>query len=94
VTVTNLPPIANAGADQQVLVGAPVTLNGSVSSDPDGHLPLAYRWRQSGGSAVALSAADGVSPAFTAPGLPGALTFSLVVTDARGVPARRRTRWP
>jgi PKD repeat protein len=85
VTVTNLPPIANAGADQQVLAGAPVTLNGSVSSDPDGHLPLAYRWRQSGGSAVALSAADGVSPAFTAPGLPGALTFSLVVTDARGV---------
>jgi len=64
-----------------------VTLNGSGSSDPDSHLPLIYRWTQTGGPAVALSSASAVSPTFSAQGDPATLTFSLVVTDSLGLAA-------
>jgi hypothetical protein len=40
VTITNLAPITDTGADQTVKVNEPVTLDGSGSFDPDGHLPL------------------------------------------------------
>jgi PKD domain len=47
VTITTTPgntaPVANAGPDQTVQVGALVTLNGSGSSDVDGN-PLTYQW--------------------------------------------------
>ncbi len=82
--VTNLPPIANAGADQNVLVGANVMLDGSASYDPDGHLPLTYQWQQVGGAAVVLSSNTITRPTFIAPSVSALLTFSLVVTDARG----------
>jgi YVTN family beta-propeller protein len=79
------PPVADAGPDQRVKTGAPVTLDGSGSTDPDGHLPLSYGWAQSGGPAVALSDPALVSPTFTAPGQPTVLTFTLTVTDALGM---------
>ncbi len=82
VTVTNLAPVANAGSDQSVLVGAGVVLDGSPSHDPDGHLPLAYRWQQTGGTAVVLNSNVVSQPTFTAPDTPAVLTFTLVVTDA------------
>jgi len=85
VTITNLPPVANAGSDQNVKVSAPVTLNGSASSDPDGHTPLTYRWKQTGGTSVILSNAAAVSPSFTAPSTPTVLTFTLTVTDTYGL---------
>ncbi len=85
ITVTNDPPIANAGTDQAVLVATQVTLNGSSSSDPDGHTPLTYGWMQTSGTSVTLTGADTAQPTFTAPSIAGTLTFSLVVTDSLGV---------
>ncbi|MBU0491732.1 MAG: hypothetical protein KKA73_17070 [Chloroflexi bacterium] len=84
ITATNQPPVANAGANLTVTVGSPVTLDGSGSHDPDEHLPLAYGWTQTGGPAVG-GPWSVVKPAFTAPGTPANLTFSLMVTDSVGL---------
>ena len=86
-TITvNAAPIANAGPDQTVFVDEPVTLDGTSSSDPDGNLPLAYGWQQTGGApTVSLDSATAVQPTFTAPPAPTVLTFSLTVTDFLGL---------
>ncbi|MCR4405881.1 MAG: PKD domain-containing protein, partial [Anaerolineae bacterium] len=81
----NLPPVADAGPDQNVLVGTVVNLDGSNSTDPDGHMPLIYNWQQTGGTAVVLSSTDISHPTFIAPATPTILTFTLVVTDALGL---------
>ena len=85
VSVTNDRPVANAGSNQSVTVGAAVSLNGSASSDADNHLPLSYGWKQIGGSAVVLTNASSATPSFNAPATPMVLTFQLVVTDAFGL---------
>jgi uncharacterized repeat protein (TIGR01451 family) len=87
VTFVNSAPVANAGANRTVTVNAAVTLDGSGSSDPDAHTPLAYRWTQIGGPAVTLSDRDAAAPSFTAPGTPTVLTFTLWVTDSYGLAA-------
>ena len=83
VTVhANQPPIANAGPDQNVPVNSVVQLNGSGSSDPE-HATLSYSWvlnTRPSGSAAALSAANVVSPTFTAD-RPGTYIAQLVVND-------------
>jgi CSLREA domain-containing protein len=84
VVVTNQAPVANAGSDQAVVVGANVTLNGDSSSDPDNHVPLVYAWQQTGGPVVTLSNVTSSAPSFTAPAAPAVLTFTLAVTDAQG----------
>ena len=73
-------PVANAGADQRVNGGALVSLDGSGST-PSG---LTFAWTQTAGVPVALAAADSASPSFTAPTVPGALTFQLTITDRAG----------
>jgi hypothetical protein len=78
-------PIANAGSDQTVTAGSPVTLDGSASSDPDGHTPLTYGWTQTSGPTVTLSSAGVVNPIFMAPNSAVTLTFSLTVTDSLGL---------
>lgn len=81
----NSPPVADAGANQNVFEGATVTLSGSGSSDPDAD-PLTYSWTQTAGSSVTLSGAGTVSASFTAPttGQIRNYTFELTVDDGNG----------
>ena len=83
VSVVNRPPVANAGPDQNVVVGGMVTLDASESSDPDGD-SLTYSWERMSGPAVTLSDATAVSPTFTAPSSVTTLTFRVTVTDSMG----------
>jgi K319L-like, PKD domain len=81
VTITvNGTPTANAGADQTVVSGATVNLNGTASSDPDGDA-LTFAWTQTAGPSVTLSGANTATPSFTAPAAPATLTFQLQVCD-------------
>ena len=87
VTSVNLPPTAHAGTDQTAGEGATVTLNGSLSRDPDDGIAT-YAWTQLSGTTVTLSSASAVQPIFTAPdvGVAGeSLIFELTVTDVGGL---------
>jgi subtilisin-like proprotein convertase family protein len=81
----NLPPVADAGTNQQVNEGSLVQLDASGSSDPDGD-PLTYLWMQTDGPAVTLDDETAVNPTFTAPMVPYNLhvRFLLTVNDGRG----------
>lgn len=85
--LTNHPPVATAGAVQNIDEGAVVTLNGSNSYDPDGNID-SYEWTQVGEQTVELSDPTAVLPTFTAPDVsPGglSLTFKLKVIDVLGL---------
>lgn len=82
-TPANQQPVANAGNNQTVELGAVVALNGSGSADPDGSI-ASYAWTQVSGAAVTLSNASVAQPTFTAPSSADTLVFSLVVTDNNG----------
>ncbi|HKY02283.1 MAG TPA: PKD domain-containing protein, partial [Burkholderiales bacterium] len=84
--VPNRAPVADAGPDQDVTVGAMVTLNGASSNDPDSD-PLTYLWSvisKPAGSLVALSNAIVVSPTLTID-KPGRYEFRLLVNDGKVV---------
>ena len=87
ITVTAGPndaPTAHAGTDATVNEGVTVTLNGSASTDPEGEA-LSYAW--SGSNGVILT---GETPSFTAPSellTNEELVFTLIVTDASGIPS-------
>lgn len=80
----NEPPIANAGPDQSVRMGANVTLDGTESFDREGE-SLAYSWTQTSGPGVTLNDPTSVRPTFTSPDVRDntTLTFSLEVNDGR-----------
>ncbi|MBX3349973.1 MAG: SBBP repeat-containing protein [Nitrospira sp.] len=73
-------PLANAGPDQSVPMGTPVTLDGTGSSGGS----LTYNWTRIAGPSVALSGASTAHPTFTAPNVPAAgatVTFQLIVCE-------------
>jgi hypothetical protein len=74
--ITNVAPVADAGADQLVDVNQAVTLNGSGSSDANGD-SLTYGWMQTGGPVVNLNDATVSSPTFTSPASDAVLTLAL-----------------
>jgi uncharacterized protein YdeI (BOF family) len=82
VTVLNVNkvPVANCGVDQTGNEGTTVTLDGSLSSDPDED-PLKYKWTAPAG--IMLSSTNAAKPTFTAPEVKKdtILTFTLVVND-------------
>jgi hypothetical protein len=88
VTITTTPgntaPVANAGPDQTVQLGATVTVNGSGSSDVDGDR-LTYQWTfvtVPTGSTAKLSSPTIVMPTFVAD-LAGDYVVRLLVNDGK-----------
>ncbi|MGH9200803.1 MAG: PKD domain-containing protein, partial [Vicinamibacterales bacterium] len=82
----NVDPVANAGTDRTVAGGTGVSLDGTASSDADGSIE-SYAWTQTAGTAVTLVDADTATPSFVTPGMAGALTFRLTITDDEGASA-------
>ena len=79
----NISPIVNAGGNQTVLLGSSVTLDGSLSTDPDGTIE-SYEWSQTAGASVELSSVTEPVVTFTAPSSSDSLSFTLTVTDNEG----------
>ena len=82
--VGNRIPTANAGANQSVSTASLVTLDGTLSSDPDFD-PLTYAWimvAKPSGSSASLSSSSSPKPTFTAD-KEGAYLLSLVVSDGK-----------
>ena len=83
----NEPPVADAGPDQRVAIGAAVSLNGSNSTSSDDG-DLSYSWLQKSGETgetVQLSDYLASSPTFQAPTSEQTLEFDLTVTDVNGL---------
>lgn len=79
---TNVPPVAHAGAAQNVVTGSTVTLDGRASSDADGNT-LSYAWsftNKPGSSTATLSNPASAQPQFVAD-VSGTYTLSLSVSD-------------
>jgi hypothetical protein len=82
ISTTETAPVAQAGANQTVAVGATALLNGSGSSDVDGN-PLTFSWTMMSrptGSNATLQGGTTVTPSFTVD-KPGSYTIQLVVND-------------
>jgi MYXO-CTERM domain-containing protein len=75
-------PVAEAGADQVVAIGATVALDATGSSDANGDA-LTFAWTQTAGPAVTLLDAASVVAAFKAPAVATqtVLTFQVKVSD-------------
>jgi RHS repeat-associated protein len=84
ISTANSKPVAGAGPDQTVLIGARVLLDGRGSYDVDGD-PLTYRWNILGrpeGSVAALDDDAVPQPSFIADHA-GSYTIELIVNDGK-----------
>lgn len=84
VSTLNSAPVARAGNDRAVALGALVQLDGSASSDVDGD-SLSFAWSlttRPAGSAAALNDPTAVKPSFSAD-LPGIYVAQLIVNDGQ-----------
>ena len=84
ISVTNTPPVAEAGADQLIHLNDVVTLDGSASTDADGDA-LTYRWTivsRPAGSLATLSDPTAVMPTLAIDAL-GYYVIELVVNDGQ-----------
>jgi PKD repeat protein len=81
---SNQPPVANAGGPYSAAVGAPVTLDGSASTDPDGSI-ASYAWNFGNGSS-----GSGATPSATY-ATAGTFTVTLTVTDNGGASSQAST---
>lgn len=79
----NLPPVADAGPNQEVMGRAEVTLNGAASHDPNGDT-LGFLWVQTAGPPVELTGIGEIAPTFAAPNVDDVLLFELTVNDGNG----------
>jgi hypothetical protein len=80
---TTIPPVANAGSNQNAHSSDQVTLDGTKSYDPNGH-SLTFSWLQlAGGPVVVLSSDNKAKPTFTTPLVTNTtnLTFQLIVNN-------------
>lgn len=90
VGTTNLPPIANAGSDQTILVSADSVLLKGSGTDPDGSI-VGYRWSKLSGPSSVTIVNPNSPTARVANFNEGTYTFELEVTDNDGVTARDTT---
>jgi len=83
--INQLPPVADAGSDQDVIESVTVALDGSQSSDPNDAI-VTYEWTQTSGPAMALSDTAAVKPTFVAAPITEDVTliFQLTVIDSGG----------
>jgi len=82
---SNHPPLADAGADQNIFLTETAYLDGSASSDPDGDTIVSYTWTIDSapmGSTATLTGAASVSPSLT-PDIAGQYMISLIVNDGQ-----------
>ena len=82
-SAANVAPVANAGANQSVVLGT-ITLDGSASSDANNDA-LTYKWAllsKPSSSSASLSSTTSAKPTFTAD-LAGVYVFSLQVNDGK-----------
>jgi hypothetical protein len=89
---SNKPPIANAGADQTVIIpNNTALLDGSASNDPDGNI-VTYAWTKlSGPSGGNISNPDRARTQVTNL-VEGTYVFQLMVTDNLGATATAQTK--
>lgn len=85
---TNMPPIANAGADQTIMSPqSDATLDGKLSNDPDGTI-VSYEWTKISGSWVDFAYTQNSDYAFIKHLGTGEYHFQLQVTDNNGATAK------
>jgi Raf kinase inhibitor-like YbhB/YbcL family protein len=84
VNYCNVPPVANPGSAQNVLMASTTTLDGNGSSDQNGN-PLTYAWEfvsKPAGSIAVLASSTSAKATFV-PDLAGIYLVSLTVSDGK-----------